>query len=253
MTGSKDPAVKPLRTLPGFTVQGGYTRHPFDAEHGVRTSGLVAGRFLKSGHRHDRHSTAYFGVAPSVFHALLARWQRSKPTAALEEFTFVDVGAGLGRAVMLAAELPFRAVMGVELHPGLARAARRNLAVWRKAGKAIAPMRIACEDATAFRMPQGPCLAFLFNPFGVTVMQRVLNGWSKAFAQRAQMLDILYVNDEQVDVLAAQPGLRRLFRGRIRRSRVDVEADRLIMDNQPDGEYAVTATEMCSIYRWMGR
>ncbi len=244
--------MKPLRTLPGFTVRSGYTQHPFDAKYGVRTSGLVAGRFLKCGHRHDRHSTAYFGVAPSVFHSLLARWQSSTLVAALDEFTFIDVGAGLGRAVMLASEFPFRAAVGVELHPGLARAARRNFAVWRKAGKAIAPMRIACQDATEFRLPQGPCLAFLFNPFGAIVMQRVLASWRKSIAGRAKHLDILYVNDEHADILATQPDLRRLYRGRIQRSQSDIETDRLIMDNQPDGEYAVTATEMCSIYQWVG-
>ena len=47
--------------LPGLKVGEGYTRHPFDEEFGVRTSGLVAGRHLQSGHRHDRHATAYYG------------------------------------------------------------------------------------------------------------------------------------------------------------------------------------------------
>ena len=122
----------------------GYIRHPFDAANGVRTSGLVAGRHLKSGHRHDRHATAYYGVAPSVFQALIRRWRRSGPPAPIEGTTFVDVGAGMGRAMLLAAELPFRAVIGVELNPALVRIARRNLAVWRKAGAGVV------ADAPAF-------------------------------------------------------------------------------------------------------
>ena len=56
--------------------------------------------------------------------------------------------------------------MGVELNPTLARIARRNLALWRSAGRALAPMRIQCRDAAHFRFPPGRCLAFLFNPFG---------------------------------------------------------------------------------------
>lgn len=55
------------KALPRMTVKEGLTTHPFDVENGVRTSGLIPGRFLKTGHAHDRHSTAYFGVAPSVF------------------------------------------------------------------------------------------------------------------------------------------------------------------------------------------
>ena len=101
-------------------------RHPFDEQFGVRTSGLVAGRHLRSGHRHDRHATAYYGVAPSVLRAMVKRWRRSRPGLALEDVSFIDVGAGMGRAVLLAAELPFRQVAGVELNPTLAGIARRT-------------------------------------------------------------------------------------------------------------------------------
>ena len=72
----------------------GFIRHPFDEANGVRTSGLVAGRHLRSGHLHDRHATAYYGVAPSVFQALIRRWRRTGPAAPIELTSFVDVGAG---------------------------------------------------------------------------------------------------------------------------------------------------------------
>jgi SAM-dependent methyltransferase len=240
------------RRLPGLTVGDGFTRHPFDEEFGVRTSGLVAGRHLKSGHRHDRHATAYYGVAPSVFQSLVKRWQRSRPAAAMEEFSFLDVGAGMGRAVLLAAELPFRQVLGVELNPTLARIAQRNLTVWRASGRARAPMRVVCGDAVEFPLPAGPCLAFLFNPFGAPVMRRLLMAWSKALAGRPAPLDILYVNNEQESVLERQAEFARLFLGQIRRSRADAIADHKIMASQPEGEYASANYEDCSIWRWVG-
>ena len=240
------------RRLPGLTVGDGFTRHPFDEEFGVRTSGLVAGRHLKSGHRHDRHATAYYGVAPSVFQSLVKRWQRSRPAATMEEFSFLDVGAGMGRAVLLAAELPFRQVLGVELNPTLARIAQRNLTVWRASGRARAPMRVVCGDAVEFPLPAGPCLAFLFNPFGAPVMRRLLTAWSKVLAGRPAPLDILYVNNEQESVLERQAEFARLFLGQIRRSRADAIADHKIMANQPEGEYASANYEDCSIWRWVG-
>ena len=67
----------------------------------------------------------------------------------------MDIGAGMGRAMLLAAEMPFRAVIGVELNPTLVRIARRNLALWRKAGRARAPMRLVCGDAAEFAFPDG--------------------------------------------------------------------------------------------------
>jgi hypothetical protein len=38
----------------------------------------------------------------------------------------------------------------------------------------------------------------------------------------------------------------------VRRSRADAIADHKILANQPEGEYAVTNWEDCSIWRWGG-
>jgi len=227
-------------------------RHPFDLEFGVRTSGLVAGRNLKSGQRADRHNTAYFGVAPSVFREMIVRWRRLKPAAPIDEFTFVDLGAGMGRALLLAAEFPFRAVVGVELNPTLARIGRTNMALWRKAGRARSSMRMTCGDAAEFELPAGPCVVFLFNPFGAPVLRRVLSGWTRNSAGRERQLDILYVNNEQEREFEKHAGFARVFSGEVRRTRADAIADHRILANQPDGEYAVTNAEDCSIYRWVG-
>ena len=239
--------------LPGLRVADGLMRHPFDEENGVRTSGLVAGRHLRSGHAHDRHNTAYYGVAPSVLQALIRRWMKFQPALPIEQVCFVDVGAGMGRAMLLASEMPFRAVVGVELNPTLARIARRNIALWKKLGRARSPMRVACRDAVEFEFPAGPCLAFLFNPFGATVIRRLTAHWRRRFPARPGELDILYVNNEQERVLEGQAGFQRLFLGQVRRSKADAIADHRILANQPDGEYASANYEDCSIWRWVGR
>jgi SAM-dependent methyltransferase len=246
------PAPTHRRLLPGLTVSDGFMRHPFDATNGVRTSGLVAGRHLKSGHRHDRHATAYYGVAPSVFRALVNRWRRTKPVASIGDFTFIDIGAGMGRAVLLASEMPFHRVVGVELHPTLAGIARRNLQRWRAIGRVDAPTRIHCSDAVEFPFPAGPCLLFLFNPFGKAVMRRLLQHIAHNFADRPGQLDLLYANNEQEGELERHRGFRRLFLGQIARSRAEAIADHAILANQPDGEYASSNHEDCSIWRWIG-
>jgi len=240
------------KSLPGMTVKDGYTPHPFDIENGVRTSGLIAGRHLVSGHRHDRHNTAYYGVAPSVFRDMMARWRRCKPPVPIDAYTFVDFGAGMGRAVLLAAEFPFRAVVGVELNPTLARIAQKNLTRWRAADRAKAPMRILCHDALEYKFPDGHCVAFLFNPFGAPVMRRLLAEIAQSFAERPGQLDLLYVNNEHDGVLQRQAGFQRLFVGQVRRWRADAIADHAILANQPDGEYASANYEDCSVWRWVG-
>jgi len=245
-----DAAKTKRRLLPGLAVKDGFTPHPFDAEFGVRTSGLVAGRYLKSGHRHDRHSTAYYGVAPSVFHAFIKRWQTGNPDARIAETTFVDLGAGMGRAVLLASTLAFKAAIGVELHPVLAATARKNARVWRSAGRELAPIQIVEGDATEFALPAGALLVFLFNPFGAPVLRRLLKHWAAQRKDRPAPVHLLYVNNEQEGVLESAPGWSRLFHGKVRRSRGDAIADHKIMANQPEGEYASSNSEDCSIWRW---
>lgn len=158
----------------------------------------------------------------------------------------------MGRALLLAAEMPFRRVVGVELHPTLAGIARKNLFIWRKASRTQTNTRISCCDATEFALPAGPCLVFLFNPFGAAVLRRVLRRTSVDLAQRPRAFDLLYVNNEQEAVLERQRGFRRLFLGKIPRSRPDAIADHAILANQPDGEYASSNYEDCSIWRWLG-
>jgi hypothetical protein len=158
----------------------------------------------------------------------------------------------MGRAMLLAAEMPFREVVGVELNLTLTRIARRNLAVWRAAHRTKTATRIYCADASAFKQPACPCLIFLFNPFGATVMRRLLTRIAATFSGRRNQLDLLYVNNEQEAVFESQSGFRRLFLGQIRRSRADAIADHAILANQPDGEYASSNYEDCSIWRWVG-
>ena len=250
---SATAASERRKKLPGLTMKDGYTVHPFDEKFGVRTSGLIAGRHLTSGHRHDRHSTAYFAVAPSVFAALIRRWRRLNPNLSVEETVFLDIGAGMGRAVLLAAEMPFKEVAGIELNPTLVRIARRNLAKWREAGCVKAgKVRIVEGDAVEFCLLEAPTVAFLFNPFGGPVLKKLLAKWKKRLTTQQANLDIIYVNNEHESVFSAVPGFTRLFLGKVARSREDAIADHKIMANQPDGEYASSNFEDCSIWRWRG-
>ena len=86
--------------------------HPFDERYGVDTGGLIGGGELRSGHRNDAFNTAYYGMAPSRFQWVMEYWIADQTHAALENYSFVDLGCGKGRAVMMASEFGFREVVG---------------------------------------------------------------------------------------------------------------------------------------------
>jgi len=241
------------RLLPGLTVKDGFMRHPFDVVNHVQTSGLVHGRNLKTGHPHDKHSTAYYGIAPSVLIELISWWRATELAAPPEDYSFIDLGAGMGRGMLLAAQMPFREVIGVELHPDLAEVAQKNIKEWERAGRARCPMRIICADVTQFKFPRNPCVGYLFNPFREPVLKALLKHVEREFVGRGGQIDLLYANDELAEVLTSRPHWTRLWTGMVPLSAEDEAADRAILNHQPDGEYAWSTEEPSSIYRWVGR
>jgi SAM-dependent methyltransferase len=240
------------RRLTGLTVKDGYMRHPFDIQHSVQTSGLVRGPNLATGHPHDQHTTAYYGIAPSVLVRLCALWRSTDLIAPPEDYSFVDIGAGMGRGLLIASRMRFREVVGVELHPALAEIAQTNIDKWQATRRARCPMRIVCQDVTEFQFPANPCVAYMFNPFGEPVIRALMLHLESQFASRPGQLDLIYANDEGQDVIAQNPRWTRLWRGLIPLSAEDEAADKAILNHQPEGEYAWSTEEPCSIFRWMG-
>jgi SAM-dependent methyltransferase len=231
--------------------------HPFDEIHGVDTSGLVPASELITGHANDEHVTAYYGVAPSILRTLIDLWRETPPPYPIHSYTFVDIGAGKGRAMLVASELAFRQVIGVELNPAMASIARENLGRWRNAhamdttASTLAPIQLIEQDALIFDFPSSPTLLFLFHPFEAPVLKALLRHIETQFAQRPGTLDILYVNAECRAVLDQHPAFTRLFIGAVAMSPEDHAADLAAIAQQE--EYGSTGDEECAIYRYTGR
>jgi hypothetical protein len=231
--------------------------HPFDQIYGVETSGLVPAANLVTGHPNDEHVTAYYGVAPSILRTLIDRWRETPPPYPIHEYTFVDIGAGKGRAMLVASQLPFREVIGIELNPVMAAVARENLSHWRAShagdstASQLAPAQLLEQDALTFDFPRTPTLAFLFHPFEAPVLKALLRRIETQFAKRPDTLDLLYVNAECRAVLDQHPAFTHLFTGSVAMSPEDHAADLAAIAQQE--EYGSTGDEECAIYRYTGR
>jgi hypothetical protein len=235
--------------------------HPFDLAHGVDTSGLVPAVNLVTGHPNDEYVTAYYGVAPSILRTLIDHWRETVPPHPIRSYTFVDIGAGKGRAMLVASELPFKQVVGIELNPEMADIAQRNVDLWIEShasdttAPSLAAIHLYEQDALTFDLPRTPTLAFLFHPFEAPVLKLLLRRIEARFAKRpgtpAVAFDILYVNAECRNVLDEHPAFSRLFLGPVAMSPEDHVADLAAIAEQK--EYGSTGDEECAIYRYIGR
>jgi len=123
------------------------------------TSGIVSLFRLRVLGPNKLHGVRYQPVDPPTFRQCLVPLHED-----WSQFTFVDLGCGKGRALLLARELGFGRIIGVEFAPALAKMARRN-----------APFaEVVVGDAAEYLFPTCPLVVFLYNPFDEVVLQRVV-------------------------------------------------------------------------------
>jgi SAM-dependent methyltransferase len=149
-------------------------RHPYDVLTGCDTSGMVHHRRL------GPDAEDYQPIDPDVFRAALAYIQEG-----FCPFTFVDLGCGKGRALLLAEEYDFQSIVGVEFSGQLAKIAAANAAK-------IGSQRISIlhADVRVFQFPPVPLVVFLYNPFSGEIFRSVMD----RLRNHAQALYMVYVN-----------------------------------------------------------
>ena len=229
--------------------------HPFDRTHGTDTSGLLPGSVIAQGTGIDPEKlTAYYGVAPSILEALLDRWlQRLGFASPIERTVFLDVGAGKGRALLVASQWPFLRVEGIELNKDLAGIAKKNIAIWQKDTNAeiLAPLVLHHADATKQPLPEAPTVAFLFHPFELPILRLFVRHVEQSLTQHPRPFDLVYVNAEHDSYLDHHPAFTRIWTGSVPMSTGDHLADLEAIALQR--EYGSTGDELCSVYRYTGR
>ena len=126
--------------------------------------------------------------------------------------TFVDYGAGKGKAMFVAADYPFKRIVGVEYAPHLHAIARRNCETFQSDGQQCFRLESVCGDVLDYELPPGPVVCFMCNPFDEATLLSVFDAWRKRSAAGERDLRILYLNMRNIReieaVLAAQTWLR---------------------------------------------
>ncbi len=127
----------------------------------------------------------YAGTHVRLGRAMLRSLRSSAPGA-----TFIDLGAGKGRVLLLAAELPFAAVVGVEYSEELVAVAQRNLETLGALNGARP--RIELADVRDYAFPSTPLVIYLNNPFPEPVFTAVLENLASSYRALPRPVAIVY-------------------------------------------------------------
>jgi hypothetical protein len=150
------------------------------------------------------------GYKPTPWNTL-ARALPSREVGA--DDVFVDFGAGMGRAVVLAARAPFKRVVGVELSSELAAVARSNIERVRSRAR-CRDIEIVVADALEWEPPDDVTVAFFYNPFEGEVFERVVQRLLASVDEHPRRLRIVYCNPVEHERLMATRRVRLVRRVR---------------------------------------
>jgi len=126
------------------------------------------------------------------------------------DFTFVDVGTGKGKAVMLATDYPFRRVIGVELSHELTEVARSNLRRYLAARGHTSTVQLLCRDFMKYEAPDEPVMFFFTNPFPSSIADLAIRHVEASIERNPRPVFVLYRKPGRAvrDRLASAPSLR---------------------------------------------
>ena len=121
------------------------------------------------------------------------------------KFTFIDLGSGKGRTLLMASDFPFRRIIGAELVPELHAVAEKNIEAW----SGEAQIESFCVDAREFVFPAEPLLVYLFNPLPEPALRVVMERLRRSVEAYPREVRVVYLNPILEHVLA-EAGLRRI-------------------------------------------
>jgi len=139
-----------------FSYRG--SANDFDRVNGTDTGGKVPLWRLGIPYPSARFGASYLSPTESRIKDALENVPRHA--------TLVDLGSGKGRALIIAARMGFRRVIGVEFAAELVDIARRNLAITGAGAEVILETRVNTRSG-------GPLGIYLYNPFSAEIMRKV--------------------------------------------------------------------------------
>jgi len=126
------------------------------------------------------------------------------------DFTFIDLGSGKGRTLLMASDYPFRRIVGVELLPSLNEIAQQNLARYHSDSQKCFAIESVCADATTFPLPDGALVIFLFNPFPESGLRRTIANLKNSVDAHPRPVIVIYHNPQLEAVLNETGRLKRI-------------------------------------------
>lgn len=182
--------------------------HPFDVAYGIQTSGFVPNFLTHPGANifklTSRENNHYAGCQPSCLRKAL----RSLPNTS--QFTFYDLGCGMGRALVTASEFSFREIIGVDLSRELCAIAVNNAQKIARSFPNRPPIRVEQADANAIEPQSDKIVVFMYHSFGRTTLTPIVEKFEQLSMSGSDIF-IIFENPVNGDLVERSTSFRRWY------------------------------------------
>ena len=169
----------------------------FDWRHQVRTSGDVQTDQMQVAGPNSRYGRKYNPTALRTGKRVFA----DLPIQDFSQYSFIDYGSGKGRMLFLAAEYPFRRVLGLEYASDLHALAERNIRNYRNPRQQCFQIESLNVDATEFDPPAENTVAYFFSPFNRPLMEPMIHRLDQSVEAHPRDFFIVYLNPELSEII----------------------------------------------------
>lgn len=195
----------------------------FDRRYGTETSRQVdVQSAFKNPSPHAKVAMPYGPLSPDrAFGSTLSEWWRTRKRFGNRidwvpcdhsDFTFIDIGSGKGRTLLLASDYPFRRIIGVELFRELHEVAERNVAIYKSPRQRCSRVELVCSDATEYEFPDDNLFLQFGDPFPAEVLAKVIKNVERSLIAHPRKLYISYwsPSPDHLALLAGKPYLKNV-------------------------------------------
>ena len=180
-----------------------YRENKFDRVFGTDTSRIVPVDQFTVSTPNLVYALHYEAITQRFFYRMI----KAVPVK-YNDFVFIDLGSGKGRALMLASAYPFKKIIGVEFSPELHTIAKSNVKSIIEKKQIPDNFELHCMDAESFDFPKENIVLFLYNPFHGKVMLSIVNKINVFIEKCPFQMTIMYRNPKCADLLDKQDFLK---------------------------------------------
>jgi predicted RNA methylase len=174
----------------------------WDRAHGVDTAGSIPLKFLEVVGPNRDFGNECVCTSPRSFGFIMDHLPPD-----LGSYTFIDIGAGKSRTLLLASGYAFSKVMGVEFARELVAISRQNISRFKCDTQKCRNLEIIEGDAAQFEFPAAPLVVYFYNPFSPEVFDTVLKNLIATLKASKQDCYVVYASSSNNTIDWAKPAI----------------------------------------------